>query len=74
MKDESFRWIEAGKILAENPNARVVCPEKQDAELVVTDASPQNNPEIIERYMRCPKCGASNSLLIRKKDGARDAN
>lgn len=66
MKTESSRWIEAGKILAENPGAKVLCPRNQDAELVVKDESPSDHPEIVERHMRCPKCGAYNAIRLRR--------
>lgn len=67
MTTESHRWIEAGKILAGNPKAKVLCPKNQDAELVVTDESPREHPEIIERHMRCPKCGAYNSIRLHRE-------
>jgi hypothetical protein len=67
MKTESYRWIEAGKILSENPKAKVLCPKNQDADLVVTDESPHDHPETVERHMRCPKCGAYNSILLRQE-------
>jgi len=64
MKPEIDRWIEAGTILVKNPQTRVLCPKNRDAYLVVTDASPPENPHVIERHMRCPKCGAYNSLRL----------
>jgi hypothetical protein len=66
MKTESYRWIEAGKILSENPVAKVLCPKNQDAELVVKDESPPDQPELVERHMQCPKCGAYNSIRLRR--------
>jgi hypothetical protein len=68
MKPESSRWIEAGKILSENPNAKVLCPKNLDAELVVTDESPKGHPEIVERHMRCPKCGAYNAIRLHQPE------
>lgn len=65
MKAETSRWIEAGKILADRPEARVLCPKNQDDYLVVTDASPPGDSTVIERHMRCPKCGAYNAMRLR---------
>jgi hypothetical protein len=66
MKKESVRWIEAGKILATSPIASVRCPENDDAEIEVTDVPAPEDPGVIERHMRCPKCGAYNAILLHK--------
>jgi hypothetical protein len=67
MKTEIQRWIEAGKILSQNPRAKVLCPKNQDAELVVTDQSPLDDSTLVERHMRCPNCGAYNSIRLRRE-------
>lgn len=66
MKEESIRWIEAGEILALNPQAKVICPKNLDAELIITDVSLPGDSQTIERHMRCPKCGAYNALRLKK--------
>ena len=66
MKAESARWIEAGKILSQNPEAKVPCPKNQDADLIVIDESPREHPQLVERHMRCPKCGAYNAIRFRR--------
>jgi hypothetical protein len=65
VKRASVRWIEAGKILGANPNAKVRCPENNDDFLATQDSSPAENPTHIERHMRCSKCGAYNAVLLR---------
>lgn len=64
MKRASLRWIEAGKVLSENPSAKVRCPENDDDFLVIEDALPSANATHVERHIRCPKCGAYNSVLL----------
>ena len=59
---ERERWIEAGKTLAEDPAALVECPRCGNARLIVTDAAIDG---VIERHMRCRKCGAYNALRLR---------
>lgn len=63
MKPESRRWIEAGKVLANDPRAKVLCPENGDGYLEVTDHFAASDPPVLERHMRCPVCGAFNILL-----------
>lgn len=66
MVNETQRWIEAGKILAVNPDAQVMCPRFLDAYLEVQDVRFPDDPEKLERIMRCPTCGAMNILLLRR--------
>lgn len=62
-------WIEAGKMLADNPDASVPCPVCGKKNLRVTDIRSAENPSVIEREMFCPSCGARNYLrLIRPSD------
>jgi len=65
MSSESKKWIEAGIILAQNANAKVNCPVCDQEYLQVKDVHWDEDPEHWERYMYCPKCGATNSLLKR---------
>jgi hypothetical protein len=66
MSTETERWVEAGKTLAANPAAQVLCPRCRSAELVVTDQTLATDPHLIERHMRCPRCDAYNALRLRK--------
>jgi DNA-directed RNA polymerase subunit M/transcription elongation factor TFIIS len=66
MTAETKRWIEAGKVLAEDPAARVSCPKCEDSTLEVEDVRNPNAPEELERIMRCGKCGAMNALRLRR--------
>jgi len=67
MTDETRRWIEAGRTLATDAEAQVSCPRCGLTALVVTDASPPDDPTLIERHLRCPGCGAYNAIRLRRK-------
>jgi phage FluMu protein Com len=69
MDGETQRWIEAGKAIAADPNARVKCPRCEDDLLVVQDVSNPRAPDELERIMKCPKCGAMNVLRLRRPSG-----
>ena len=58
------RWIEAGKVLAQDANAKVLCPVCQAETLKITDVRNESNPIELERHMSCTACGASNSLRL----------
>lgn len=62
---EIQRWIEAGKVLAQDPTARILCPKCQSEYLEVVDIRNPANPDELERIMRCPVCGAMNVLRLR---------
>ena len=64
MSNETRQWIDAGKILAVDPTATVVCPRCGNADLVVHDVSA--SPTTIERHLRCPVCGAYNAILMKR--------
>jgi hypothetical protein len=68
MKDSSKRWIEAGVILAENPEAYVPCPVCAEGRLEVEDAPHPGAPERLDRYLRCVSCGAQEVLVRLKAD------
>ncbi|HVE87343.1 MAG TPA: hypothetical protein VND93_31015 [Myxococcales bacterium] len=67
--DAMRRWIEAGKILAQDPAARVRCPEKGDGMLTVHDEVFANNPKMLERHLVCDACGARNVIRMRAPSG-----
>lgn len=54
-------WVEAGRALGLDPNAKVRCPNCAQADLVVQDQLVGSGHW--ERHMRCPACGAYNSML-----------
>ena len=66
MNDETQKWIDAGKLIAEDPRARVLCPRFGDSYLEVQDVRNPRNPEELERIMKCPKCGAMNVLRLQR--------
>jgi len=62
VKAESRRWVEAGIALAKDPKAVVLCPSCGKSPLQVTDQVLGHQK--LERHMRCPLCGAYNSLHL----------
>jgi len=66
MSDEMQKWIEAGKTLAANPDAKVKCPCCGTAFLSVQDV-PAGHTKI-ERHLRCPTCGAYNAILMKRPE------
>lgn len=46
-------WTDAGIILARDPTARITCPEKENAELSVSDHYVAGS-QTFERILRCP--------------------
>ena len=70
MPDERQRWLEAGKILAVDPAAKVECPSCGAANLIVTDAEAgDERRRILERWLQCPVCLAWNTLLTQAAAG-----
>ena len=67
MATETQRWIEAGKLIAKDRLARVLCPRFEHAYLEVEDIPNPADPEELERIMKCPECGATNALRIRRR-------
>lgn len=57
------RWVEAAKILGADPTAKVRCPRHDDDFLEVIDVPLPGRPGRVERHLRCPTCGAYNSIL-----------
>lgn len=69
LRNETQRWIEAGKILATNPTATVRCPRCEDANLEVQDVQIGDR---VERHLRCPECGGYNAILLSAKERGDD--
>jgi formate dehydrogenase maturation protein FdhE len=61
---ETRRWVEAGITLSKEPKAVVMCPVCQRAPLGVMDQILGERK--VERHMRCPLCGAYNSILLER--------
>lgn len=66
-KEESKRWLDAGVKIGNNPTARVLCPKCQQADLNVWDQYFAGVATHVERHMKCPKCGAANSMRKARK-------
>ena len=64
MSDERDRWIEAGRILATDSAAQVLCPVCSQAYLSVEDVRVPDVASLFERYMRCVACGTFNSMRM----------
>lgn len=62
--EAAMRWIEAGKVLAQDASAKVLCPVCQAVVLEITDVRNESNPIELERHMICKACGARNSLRL----------
>lgn len=64
ISSKTQKWIEVGKILAEDTEGKVLCPECEQNELQVQDVRSELDPDIIERKMYCSVCGAKNYLRL----------
>jgi hypothetical protein len=58
------RWIEAGKIIATNPEAKILCPVCQESFLQIIDVRNENNSSELERHMMCNNCNAYNAIRL----------
>ncbi len=61
------RWIDAAKLLAEDPTISVVCPECGNHKIEVVDVDSSINPLDIERYLTCPHCKVWTVLRMNRK-------
>jgi hypothetical protein len=59
------KWIEAGRVLSEDPSAVVRCPVRNDGVLLVHH-EPLPDGSGIERYLVCESCGARSVMLMRR--------
>lgn len=60
-------WIEAGKILAQDPLAKVTCPVCSSAFLEVEDHAWDQDPNLFDRHLRCSNCGATEVIVRLRK-------
>ena len=65
MSEKAKRWIEAGKLFAEDANAKVLCPECENVNLSTIDIVDVNDSQRIERAIFCSSCGAKNYLRLK---------
>ena len=71
MKDHSA-WVKAAADLIRNPYAQVLCPNCGVAFLTVEDE--QLDDQHIDRHLKCPNCGAHETVLKKTNDeGSRSA-
>ena len=66
MLTKTQKWIEAGKLIAENPDIKVLCPECEQNNLDVQDITNEHNSSELERIMYCPNCKARNILRLKR--------
>jgi predicted RNA-binding Zn-ribbon protein involved in translation (DUF1610 family) len=67
MESTSRKWIEAGKVLAQDPMAQVPCPTCGAEFLEVVDHPWDQDPSLSDRQLRCPQCGATETLVRMRK-------
>ena len=67
MDPESQRWVQAAIKLGKDPLLKVLCPVCQEVFLEVMDVEYENDPNLFERYLTCPKCGALNVMRCSHK-------
>jgi len=57
-------WLAAAKTLGDDPEADVRCPVCRDGILAVEELMAElPNGRYVEQILRCPLCGAWNSVL-----------
>jgi transcription elongation factor Elf1 len=64
--DKAEKWINAGKMLAINPDSSVKCPECGISNLKSMDINFENNLEEFSRLIYCENCGTKNYLRMHK--------
>ena len=72
-RNVALLWVEAGKVLAENPAAFVYCPACGKDYLHVKDTRSVENSSVIEREMTCPSCGVRNYLRLVRQEETEDS-
>ena len=65
MRDDGKAWVEVGKAIAADAKVPVTCPVCAEATLEVWDVPWEAEPKRWERHMKCPACGAYNSLRMK---------
>ncbi|ETW93834.1 MAG: hypothetical protein ETSY1_37520 [Candidatus Entotheonella factor] len=70
MSDHWKAWVEVGQAIAADAKAQVTCPVCAGATLEVWDVPWEVEPKRWERHMKCPACGAYNSLRMKAEPSA----
>ena len=70
MRDHWKAWVEVGKAIAADAKVQVACPVCAAATLEVWDVPWEAEPKRWERHMKCPACGAYNSLRMKAEPPA----
>lgn len=60
-------WIEAASVLAESPEAKVLCPSCTKAILIVEDELAAD-PNYINRALICRECGIAEEIYLKKRE------
>ncbi|MFC5448966.1 hypothetical protein [Paenibacillus aestuarii] len=61
-------WIEATKLLANDPTISIKCPDCESHVIEVLDVDSPLNAVDFERYMTCPHCEARAVLRMKRKE------
>jgi len=63
MNDVRTRWLEAARLLGEDPSQVVVCPVCLTGTLNVIDAVYADDATRMDRQLVCNKCNATNVIV-----------
>ena len=66
MKDETIKWIEAGKLFSANSDSKFTCPDCGKCCLESEDIVLPSE-EVFERRIYCKLCGSENFMRLQKK-------
>lgn len=64
VSEQTKRWIQAAKILAEDPETEVACPNC-GGKIETRDVPWSGDPSQFERYLVCPYCGTVEVIRMR---------
>ena len=63
MNNANKGWLEAAKIFATNPHAKITCPECNVGEIVIKDEISKDQKKL-DRYLVCNSCGKWNVITM----------
>jgi len=64
ISEKSKLWLEAGKLFSVDTKLNVLCPECKLSNLESMDILIENNSQVMERMIYCPKCEAKNFIRM----------
>lgn len=64
MKEQTRRWLDAAKILMEEPDRKILCSECEIGYLIVKDVPIIDREKMIDRYLMCNHCGKWNEMTM----------